>query len=156
MAQPRTVISLYEVNPSVRLSHNFIGFCRFALSSPLLCGSLDCGSELTCTVELRLQVQEHILHKQNNPKHSLHIYSAVRNLLRCDMVWVSAYEMQHFITVSLLMPSQGLPTADPKRHGGEEDRGGLPGFQLELDQQAASQEELGTVDIQPSARRHGG
>ena len=31
------------------------------------------------------------------------------------------------------VPPQGLSAADPERHGGPEDRGGLPGVQLELD-----------------------
>ena len=30
-------------------------------------------------------------------------------------------------------PPQGVPATDPERHGGPEDRGGLPGVQLELD-----------------------
>lgn len=61
-----------------------------------------------------------------------------------------------FCRLSFLMHFKGVSAADPKRHGREEDCCRLPRFQLELDQQAASQEELGTADIQPAVDRNGG
>lgn len=62
--------------------------------------------------------------------------------------------LMHF--VSSLMHFKGISAADFEWHSREEDCSRLPRFQLELDQQAASPEKLGTADIQPVAHRHGG
>lgn len=60
------------------------------------------------------------------------------------------------LRVPFLFHLKGIFTADPEWHSWEEDCSWLPWFQLELDQQTASPEKLGTTDIQPAAHRHGG
>lgn len=61
-----------------------------------------------------------------------------------------------FCMCPFLVHFKGISAADAERHSRKKDRCWLSWFQLELDQQAASQEKLGTADIQPPAHRHGG
>lgn len=77
------------------------------------------------------------------------------NRIKSDVFYVSI-KVAVIISSHVRMLPQGVLAADAQRHGRKEDRGGLPGFQLELDQQAAGQKELGPADIQPPAHRHGG
>lgn len=74
----------------------------------------------------------------------------------CDSWTLNRITPLTVIHVILLVNLKGLFTANFEWHSRKKDSRWLSWFQLELDQQTASQEELGPADIQPAACRHGG